>query len=203
MNKLLIVLLVLVVSLVGFGYANAQGQPNLGGPVNVSPKITYKVNVGNPPYGKFVTVAKTLENPYLKVMFDLTGNPEKIIFRILQNGKETVVMGCTPELIGNSPPRGKGLTFSIQGIAFCTFCPQSGVAAKETCNDPSEKFARSYLTLSGTATINNGADKAVTKVVVKGTMGGGGFQYTPAGGNSPYDAILAGNFNGTLKQVDN
>jgi hypothetical protein len=199
MKKMLMISFILAVLLVDLGYAHgADMQPNLGGFIKTSTKITYKTEVGNPAYGKFVTVNETLENPYLRIIFDSTGSPEKIHLW----ASDKVIMGCTPELITNSPPRGKGLTFSVQGMAFCTFCPESGVVAKDTCNDPDETYARAYLTLSGTATINNRTDEVVTKLVLKGTAGGGGFKYTPSGSSRWDYAIFASTFNGTLTPVE-
>ncbi len=194
--------IVILFLLVSFGYANAQ-QQNLGGQISpLNLKITYKIKVGsgNAKYGTFVTVNENLDSPYLYFVLDpSTGNLEKILVYASINGKETVIMGCTPELIGNSPPK-KGLTFQVQGMADCTFCPESGVVSKDTCVDSNEPYAISYLTLSGTATFDNGTDQIVTKMVLKGTAGGGGFQYFTSD-NVGHKAVLTGTFGATLEPM--
>ena len=200
MKKMLIASLSLVVLLGSFVYANAQTQPNLGGPIGGSTKITYRTKVGTPQYGKFVTMNQTMDNNSLHFVFDITGTVTAIRLNKLRNGTPTVILGCTPQLIGNNPPRGKGLTFKIQGMAMCTFCPESGVAGKGVCVDPNETPASAYLTLSGTATFNNSTDQILTKLVLNGTMGGGGFQYTPDGSTDSHNAVLTGTFHGTLEQ---
>jgi len=200
MKKMLIASLSLAVLLGSFVYANAQTQPNLGGPIGGSTKATYRTKVGTPEYGKFVIVNEKIDNTSLHFVFDITGTVTAIHFNHVKNGAETVTMGCTPHLIGNNPPRGKGRTFKLQGMAMCTFCPLSGVAGKGVCNDPNETSASSYLTLSGTATWDNGTDQILTKLVLNGTIGGGGFQYTPDGSIDSHNAVLTGTFHGTLEQ---
>jgi hypothetical protein len=200
MKRMLIASLSLVVLLGSFVYANAQTQPNLGGPVKVSTKLTYRTKVGTPQYGKFVTMNQTVDSNSLHFSFDITGTLIAIHLDRSNNGAVTTIMGCTPELIGNNPPRGKGLTFKIQGMAMCTFCPQSGVAGKNVCNDPSETSALGHMALRGTATWNNSTDQILTKLVLSGTLDGGGFQYTPAGSTDSHNAIITGTFRGTLVQ---
>ena len=194
--------IVILFLLVSFGYANAQ-QTSLGGPISpLSLKITYenKFGSGSTGYKTLVTVNEKLDSPYLYFEVDpSTGNLEKILVYASINGKETVIMGCTPELISNKLPK-TGLTFQLQGPAICTFCPESGVASKDVCTDPNETYALSYLALSGKAYVDSRTDKIVTKAVLKGTMGGGGVNYLTSD-NVEHNAVLTGTFGATLKPM--
>jgi hypothetical protein len=49
--------------------------------------------------------------------------------------------------------------------------------------------------------MDNRTDQAVTKVVLKGTTAGGGFQYVPQGTNVGFNAIFTGTFGATLEPV--
>jgi len=57
-----------------------------------------------------------------------------------------------------------------------------------------------YLTLSGTVYINNRTDEIPTKVVLKGTAGGGGFQYYTSD-DVGHDAVFTSTFGATLEPM--
>jgi hypothetical protein len=195
--------IVVLFLLVGFGYASAQ-QTNLGG--TISPptlKVTYanKIGSGSTKYKTLVTVTETLDNPYLYFVWNpSTGKLENIVVYASVNGTEINIIGCTPGLVANAPPK-TGLTFQIQGMAACTFCPESGVAGPLTCNNSSESPGVAYLSLTGTGYMNNRTDQIVTKLVLRGTTGGGGFQYVPTGSTTGYNAIFTGTFSATLEPM--
>jgi hypothetical protein len=194
--------IVVLFLLVGFGYASAQ-QTNLGGiisPLNL--KVTYenKIGSGSTEYETLVTVAETLDSPYLYFVVPSTGGVEQIRVYASVNGQEIVIIGCTPELVANNPPK-KGVVFQFQGMATCTFCPETGVQAAFACNG-SESYGRAYLSLSGKTYMDNRTDQIVTKVVLKGTMAGGRFKYVPKGTNDEFHAVFTGTFGATLEPME-
>ena len=194
--------IVVLFLLVGFGYASAQ-QTNLGGTISpLNLKVTYenKVGSGSTEYKTLVTVAETLDSPYLYFLVDpSTGGVEEIRVYASVNGEEIVIIGCTPELVGNEPPK-TGVVFQFQGFATCTYCPETGVKAAFMCN-ANESYGRAYLSLSGKAYMDNRTDQIVTKAVIKGTMAGGGFKYVPKDTTNGFHAIFTGTFGATLEPM--
>jgi hypothetical protein len=56
-------------------------------------------------YATLVTVPETLVNPYLYFMTNPSTGLENILVYTSVNGAEMEIMGCTPELIANYPPK--------------------------------------------------------------------------------------------------
>ena len=202
MKRWILVLSIVALCLVPCLALAQPTQSNLGGPISpLSLKATYenKLGSGSATYETLVTASESFTNPYLYVVFNpSTGEPEKIYIYAFVNGNVDII-GCTPWLVANKPPK-TGLTFQVQGMAVCTFCPESGVAGVDQCNNSSETNGNAYLALSGTAYMDNRTDEIITKMVLKGTTGGGGFQYQTSD-NVEHNAVFTGTFGATLEPM--
>jgi len=199
-----IAVIVIAVLLVGFGYASAQTFSNIGGHfTNLNLQVIYEEEVPATKAlskgDKSVTVVPGIKagsqyDPALYVKVDpIQGNATEIdvFWHHPANGQKILALYCPlptivstrPEDSLTKPPTTE--TRHSQGLAVCDFCPDginfnnlpiSGCNSGQPSNT-GEPTPIAYLSFQVTVQINTNP-KQVTSAVVKGTIGGGGFDYS-------------------------